>query len=513
VITSRSARPGATAALFLAVLTTTLLAAAASGADAAVVASSVRGFEGGPALASDGRVVVGELRGNGALAILAIDPATRAVAQVGAFAPVRDALTYNDLTVSGTGAIVTSTVKRWREATGVQSGPEQDIPVPRGSQTVTLLPSPSPLFACPRRARFSETDAAGGDGFVASIGGECADTSTVVTIRNPGGTLTIPAMAETPYPGDPPTPNITILRAAGPMVAWVEEHRAVPGGVIARTIVVARGSTGQVLLRTPIPEYPYQVGLGPDGTVAYTGIFCAIGVASPAAPTLRAIKLPTGLCPQSASSRSLAIAGGRIVYAANTGYAITDLQGTNVRPLAEPERRGSSVRSAVAFDGRTVFVLRADCDTDRLLAVDSDAAAAPLPTYEQHRCPLRRAGSGRVRVARDGRVRIALRCTEGCRGTLRLVQQRRGRRERLVAEARYAHGPGTVVVRVKIASYARALAGCGGGLRATAIVFFTRTSPRTSAQRGIGAYRLTSSARCRRSGGPAFTAPRRGPRP
>jgi hypothetical protein len=516
VLTVSSARSRATPAFSLAVLAATLLAATAPRAGAAAVASSARGFEGGPALASDGRVVVGELRGNGALAILAVDPATHGVTQVGAFAPLSDPLTYNNLGVSGTGGAVTTSLIRWREATGVQSGPEQDIPVPKSSRVMTILPAVSTLFACSRRGRFSEPDAAGGDGFVASIGDECAETSTAVTIRTAGATLTIPAAAETPFAGDPPTPNITSLRAAGPMVAWVEQHRAVPGGVISRTIVVARGATGQVLLRTPIPEYPSQVGLGADGTVAFTGVFCALGVVSPAAPRLRTIKLPPDLCAYSQSARSLAVAGERIVYGASTGYAILDLREAAPRPLADARPRGGNVGSPVAFDGSTVFVVRPDCDADRLFAIDADAAAGPLPTREQTQerpCPVRRSGSGRVRVGHDGLARVALRCAEGCRGTLRLVQQRRGRRERLIGEATYFHGAGTVVVRVRVATYARALAGCSGGLRATATVFPSRNSPRTLGPHGIGAYRLTSSARCRRTGGPPFTRPRRGPRP
>jgi hypothetical protein len=138
--------------------------------------------------------------------------------------------------------------------------------------------------------------------------------------------------------------------------------------------------------------------------------------------------------------------------------------------------------------------VRLDCDEDRLLAADADAAARPLPTLEQTRgqpCPVRRFGAGRVRVARDGRAPIALRCAHGCRGTLRLVQQRRGRSERLIGQATYVHRPGTALVRVPVARYARALAGCSGGLRANAVVFPIRASPLTGAQRGLGIYRIS----------------------
>ncbi len=507
----RAAR--AVATLALAAL---LLAAAPALARAAVIGSSVRGYEGGPALGSDGRVVVGELRGNGALAILAIDPATRAVTQLTRFPALADPLTYNDLDVVGTGGAVTATLLRTREATGPQSGPEQDIPVPKSSRTSLVLPALAPLFDCGRRTIFSTRDAAAGDGFLATVGSECTDTSTAVSLRTASGTITIPVAPEPTSPfSDPPTPRITHLRAAGPFVAWVEATRSGPDGRPVHVVVVARGATGQVLLRTPIGDIPPQIGLGADGTVAFTAIFCTIGIVSPAAPAVRAVRLPDDLCAYSQTSRSLAVAGGRIVYGAITGYAIADLHGA-ARPLAEARPRGGNVGSPVAFDGRTAYVVRPDCDADRLLAVDADLAAGPLPTQEQTQqfaCPVRRSGAGRVRVGSDGRVRIALRCAEGCRGTLRLVQQRRGGRERLIGEASYAHGPGTVSVRVPVAAYARALAGCAGGLRANAINFPSSTSPRTVGPRGLGAYRITSSARYRRSGGPAFAKARRGPRP
>src|SRR4051812_2674987 len=98
----------------IAALAALVLVAAAPRAGAAVIASSVRGFDGGPALASDGRIVVGELRGNGALGILAIDPATRAVTELTSFPELADPLTYNDIDIVGTGGAVTVTVRRTR---------------------------------------------------------------------------------------------------------------------------------------------------------------------------------------------------------------------------------------------------------------------------------------------------------------------------------------------------------------------------------------------------------------
>lgn len=87
MFTPRYSRPGAGMALLLA-LVATALGAPAAGAD--VIASSSSGYEGGPALSSDGRVIVGERRGSGARRILAIDPATRAVSEVASFGPLAE---------------------------------------------------------------------------------------------------------------------------------------------------------------------------------------------------------------------------------------------------------------------------------------------------------------------------------------------------------------------------------------------------------------------------------------
>ncbi len=80
-----------------------VLGAIAPAAGAAVIATSRSGFEGGPALGSDGRVVVGERRGNGALRLLAVDPATRARAVLASYPSLADARTYPTLSLAGTG--------------------------------------------------------------------------------------------------------------------------------------------------------------------------------------------------------------------------------------------------------------------------------------------------------------------------------------------------------------------------------------------------------------------------
>jgi len=190
----------------------------------------------------------------------------------------------------------------------------------------------------------------------------------------------------------------------------------------------------------------------------------------------------------------IAIAGGRFVYGSANGFGVSDLQGS-AYTLAE-----ASGKSPLAFDGQTAYVVRADCDADRLLAVDVNVRATVLsPTSSRTTaCPVRRAGPALLRVASAG-VQIALRCPKGCRGTLRIVEQRSRGRERIVGDARYVAGAGRLVVRVPIARFARRLAGCSHGLRVQAVLH-----PDAEQRRGLGTYRLTSRAPCRRSAGPKF---------
>ncbi|MDX6537812.1 MAG: hypothetical protein QOD37_2153, partial [Gaiellales bacterium] len=204
-----------------------------------------------------------------------------------------------------------------------------------------------------------------------------------------------------------------------------------------------------------------------------------------------------------------------IAYAAGSGYAVTD-PGGGAHALIEA-RSAELAASPIAFDGKTVFVRRADCDADRLFAIDASVAGPPLPQATgPASCPVRRASPGRVRVGHDGQVVVELRCPAGCRGTLRFVEQRPGRRERLAGRGEYLTSAGRAVVRVRLARWARRLAGCSDGLRVAAIVhpvgadFKIATAGRG---KGLGAYRIVSRARCRRGSGPAFTAPRPGPRP
>jgi hypothetical protein len=121
VASFRSTRPrAATALLVVAVVAVLVAVVIAPAAGAAVIASSWSGFEGRPALASDGRVVVGERRGNSALRILAIDPKTHAARELTAFSALADPTTYPVLKLAGTGGIVTASLDsfaRWARPT------------------------------------------------------------------------------------------------------------------------------------------------------------------------------------------------------------------------------------------------------------------------------------------------------------------------------------------------------------------------------------------------------------
>ncbi len=502
---ARSPHRFAAIALVLTALVASLLGSAVvPGAQAASIAMSTAGFTAGPVLAPDGRVIVGEHLGNGALRVLSVKPGTAGAAQLLAFGPLPGPRDYALLDLDASGATVTGTHSSFRYV----GAREVFIGRKLTSRVFTLAPRLESLGSC---APASQLDvlAAAGDGFVATVGADCSPDRTTLRIRTAQGTHVIRAELG---PGDRTdfTPHISDMRASGPALAWVEMRLPVSGPGPTFTLVVARGATGEVLLRTQLHDFVYAMGLGVDGTVVLPSLAdCSIGVVSPAAPVLRRIALPAGLCPQ--PSGASVVAGGRILYPTAGGYASTDGQGA-----AHFLRDSAGIRSQLAFDGTTGYATRLDCDADRLVSVDPDAAGTPpgLPLPTLRSCPVRRSGTPRARLTPTGRVGIRLRCPAGCRGTLRLVQQRRGGRERRVASISYAEAAGTFVLRPRIAAYARALAGCSGGLRVNAVLF-PASDDRTVAApgKGLGAYRISSRSRCRRTGGPAFTAPAPGPRP
>lgn len=499
-----------------------LATAASSQARATVIAASAAGFEGGPALARDGRVVIGERRqgdgapgGSGARRVLGIDPRTHAFRELAAFSPPSRQLSGDIrrvLSLAGTGGIVTASLDTILQVGG--SNPGQGF-TSAATSTMTLLPAVAALTSCGPFGAPPQLDAAGGDDFVATLGDECGAEAPTVRLRSAHGTVAIAAVTG---PTDAfMTPDVVALHATGPMVAWVEVQRPI-GAPVAATLVVARGATGEILLRTALDGLPAQLGLGADGTVVLSlqsDVSCSLRVVSPGAPTVRRLELPVagGLCPSPTvaprGQSTIAVVGERIVYRAVSGYGVTDLRGAT-HALGDANER-PTIAGAVAFDGRTVFAVRSGCDGDRLLALDAGVAAGgvpPSPLRTKAPCVIERSGAGRLRVARDGRVSLGLRCESGCLGTLRLVQQRGGHLERLVASAGFARsGAGVVVKRLRVARYARALAGCPGGLRVQAVLW-----PFAEHSRGLGSYRILSRARCHRGGGPTFGAVRE-PRP
>lgn len=479
-------------------------------AGAAVIASSVSGYEGGPALAADGRVVVGERLGDGARRLLAVQPATGAVTQLAGFGGLADPATYRELTVAGTGGIVTAVMSTFHTVPKPTNPEEQASPILLETRAMTLLPRFAELGRCtPRLMTPPQLAAAAGNDFVATIGDECT-SRPAVHLRTASGTIVVaarPGTSQPPYPSD-----VSDLRAAGPVVSWVETRLPSAASALEYTLVIARGSTGQVLARVALGRFALMLGLGSDGTALVTRTVsdfpCATNVVSPSAPALRRIELRPPFC--TAWNGPVAVSGGRFVYATMDGQAVADLSGA-VHALAGATGTGGIGGGAVAFDGRTAFVVRPDCDRDRLLAIDAGVTGSPPSSalVPPRRCSVRRSGSSRLRVGRRGDVRVALRCSKGCRGTLRLVQQQQRRgRERTVGTADYAAAPGGIVLRPKLAGFARRLAGCKGGLRVAAVLFSTRET-----RRGLGFYRIASHARCRQGREPAFRAPLPGPRP
>lgn len=390
----------------------------------------------------------------------------------------------------GTGGIVTAGLSTYRPVTGHIGEEEQPTPTQLTSRMMTVLPALAPLEGCRVLGLPPLLSAVGGESFVATV--QCTGSSPGVRIQTSGATLTIPVP---PGPSALREPDVSSLRAAGPMVAWVETHLPPPPSQLVRTLVIARATTGHVLARTRLNWFPVMLGLGSDGTVVLmetvTDFPCAVRIVTPAAPTPRRVALRT---PCGEWDAPIAIAGGRFVYGSANGFGVSDLQGS-AYTLAE-----ASGKSPLAFDGRTAYVVRADCDADRLLAVDVNVRGTVLsPTSSRTTaCPVRRAGPALLRVANAG-VRIAMRCPKGCRGTLRIVEQRSRGRERIVGDARYVAGAGRLVVRVPIARFARRLAGCSHGLRVQAVLH-----PDAEQRRGLDTYRLTSRAPCRPTAGPKF---------
>ena len=474
---------------------------AAAPVQARVVATSTTGFVAGPALAADGRLVVGERHGGGDIAAVVIDPAGARAPQTLAVFAAAPAGSLTSVTLTGTGGVVG--VQRDARVFGDPRIGGTEL---RSSQGRTLLPS-AVLGACPHPFPFSPGFAvAGGGGFAATLGEDCGAVGGPIRVHGLGGVVTLPAA---------PGGQTSLLRAAGRYVAWAE---VTPGPPIAYAVVLADALTGTVLLRIPTAGHlgADDLAVGADGTLAWiaearfpgcAGVLFAASVAQPAARELSGPQTP---CPFGAGSHSghgaIAIAGGRVVYPSSPAFAVTDGSGTGNLVADLPALNGAA--GPIAFDGRTLYGVRNDCDADRLLAADV-TAGGPAPTAvtapDGPDCPAARTGSAHLRLDRTHAVRVTLACPAGCRGTLRLVQQR-GARER-VAGQREVGGRGALSVRVQLAPYAAGLAACAGGLRVRATLYrdalpLPARNPRTAL--ALGVLRVRSTGRCRHGAGPGF---------
>jgi len=292
-------------------------------------------------------------------------------------------------------------------------------------------------------------------------------------------------------------------------------------------VVLARASTAAIALRIPVAGFGAQdLAVAADGTIAWLAPSdprgCAqaaytqtVYVASFAEPTPRALTGPGAPCAfgssPSSSHGAMAIAAGRVVYPAGESYAVTDPGGG--AHLVSELPANSNGPGPIAFDGHTLYAVRTDCDAERLLAVDVDAAGPPPPAALQYgypvSCPVAPAGSSRARLSPRG-VTVRVSCPAGCRGTLRLTQEHR-RNERL-AGRREVSGRGTLTARVPLARYAAGLAGCGGGLRLRAYLdqtVYPAAQRTTRSIQWLGLVRVSAAGRCRRLAAPPFQFPLR----
>jgi hypothetical protein len=269
-------------------------------------------------------------------------------------------------------------------------------------------------------------------------------------------------------------------------------------------------------MRAPVSgSGPEDIGLGSDGTIAWithairrgcTGLLAVASAAQPVPRTLAAPELP---CPFGtdayASHGSLAVAGGRIVYPSSPAYAVVDAGGA--RTVGELIATNGAP-GPIAFDGRTLYGVRSECDGDRLLAVDVTVPGTPPAAIapDGPDCPAALRGSTRRRLdPRTHGLTVPLSCPAGCRGTLRLVQVRR-LRERVAARTDIS-GRGALTVRLQPARFVTALAACGNGVRLRATLYRDHPPvgseyPRQPLQ--LGVLRVRSSGRCRQVAGPPF---------
>ena len=260
MLSARSPHPLAAFAIVLATLIVVLLGTAlVPVAQAATIATSTSGFTGGPVLTANERVVIGEHRGDGALRVAVIAPTTGVTAYPVAFPALAGPRDFARLNLAGVGATVTGTYDTFQSVGARGIVGQRKLT----GRMFTLGPQLGSLGSCvPATSQLMHGLAAAGDGFVATVGEDCATDRTTLRIRTAQATHVIRA---TLGPGDRTdfTPDIFDLRATGPALAWVEMHLPVSGPGPTLTLAIARGATGEVLLRTPIEAFPPAMGSAP----------------------------------------------------------------------------------------------------------------------------------------------------------------------------------------------------------------------------------------------------------
>ena len=132
---SRSIRRLATPALLL-VLPLSALAPPAGAADRIAVSS--RGFEAGPVLAADGRIVIAERLAAGRWSIVAVDPRTRQRTALTRFAALPEGTSFSVLRLQGSGGVVTATLDKFKGPTDEEA--EHATPALQTSHAFSVLP-------------------------------------------------------------------------------------------------------------------------------------------------------------------------------------------------------------------------------------------------------------------------------------------------------------------------------------------------------------------------------------
>ena len=268
----------------------------------------------------------------------------------------------------------------------------------------TLADCPPAPDAAPLRL------AAGTTGFAVAEG-RCG-LPQIATVA-PDGTVT-PVASATPPPGDAAAPYGAGDGSEAVIgLAYAEPSIAVATPGFARVVDVTTG----VERRVPRGLIGIEVALAvhPDGTLAFvnnvfSGVREGLFVWRPdaAAPALIDAR---------ADGAAVATAGGRLVYEADGGARVVGLGGGPSRALS---MSGLGLVDLLGFDAERATFRSSSCHGDtRATVVDVTAPPAPGSVTG---CPVRFVQHS-VRFGRSGTARLTVRCRNGCRDTLTIIQR------------------------------------------------------------------------------------------